>query len=209
MAILRGTNPSVKDSFAIGFNVRPTPDSVTIKAFEVEETGDTIIWYKYRKTDRRMQVTVPYLADFYPAENIKFPYAYLLRIQDPVYIELLRLHGIEVEKLTDDQEFEVETFRIDEIIPARRLNQGHYTNTVKGKYAKEKILFTGGTWVVRTAQPLANLAAYLLEPQSNDGMAVWNFFDRYLIPQWEHGYYPYPVCRLIEKTELNTVREQR
>ena len=205
LTILRGTDPSVKDSFAVAFGVRPNPDNITIKAFEVEETGDTIFWNKYRKTDRKRQVTVPYLADYYPLESVKFPYAYLLRVTDSVYRDLLCLHGIQVEKLTDEQEFEVETFRIDEIISDRRLNQGHYTNTLKGKYQKEKISFPAGTWVVRTAQPLANLACYLLEPQSDDGMAVWNMFDRYLVPQWGPGYYPWPVYRIVEKTEIRTV----
>ncbi|HWB20784.1 MAG TPA: hypothetical protein VG711_10815, partial [Phycisphaerales bacterium] len=31
--------------------------------------------------------------------------------------------------------------------------------------------------LVRTAQPLGTLAVYLLEPQSEDGLATWNFFD--------------------------------
>jgi hypothetical protein len=31
--------------------------------------------------------------------------------------------------------------------------------------------------VVRTAQRLGTLAAYLLEPQSEDGLCAWNFFD--------------------------------
>jgi hypothetical protein len=205
LTILRGTDPSVKDFFAVAFGVRPNPGNITIKAFEVEETGDTIFWNKYRKTDRKRQVTVPYLADYYPWESVKFPYAYLLRVTDSVYRDLLFLHGIKVEKLMDEQEIEVETFRIDEIIPDRRLNQGHYTNTLKGKYQKEKISFPAGTWVVRTAQPLANLACYLLEPQSDDGMAVWNMFDRYLVPQWGPGYYPWPVHRIVEKTEIRTV----
>lgn len=205
LTVLRGMNPSVKDSFAVAFGVRPIPSNITINAFEVEETGDTLFWNKYRKTDRKMKVTVPYLADYYPSECIKFPFAYLLRVTDSVYRDLLQLHGIKVETLKDEQEIEVETFRIDEIITDRRLNQGHYTNTLKGKYQKEKISFPAGTWVVRTAQPLANLAAYLLEPQSNDGMAVWNMFDRYLVPQWGQGYYPWPVYRVVEKTEMNTV----
>jgi hypothetical protein len=29
------------------------------------------------------------------------------------------------------------------------------------------------------AQPLGNLAFYLLEPQSDDGLVTWNFFDDY------------------------------
>ena len=64
--------------------------------------------------------------------------------------------------------------------------------------------FPAGTIVVRTAQPLGNLIAYLLEPQSNDGLVFWNFFDRYLVPQWGSGYNPYPVYKVLNKTEINT-----
>jgi hypothetical protein len=56
------------------------------------------------------------------------------------------------------------------------------------------------------AQPLANLAAYLLEPQSNDGLMTWNFFDRYLVPQWGTGYNQYPVFKVLEKADLKTVK---
>jgi hypothetical protein len=204
-SIRRGTDPSVRDSFALVYRGRPTPNPITIKAYEVEETGDTLFWNKYRKTDRRMQVTVPYLADYYPSTCTKIPYAYLVRVTDPLCRDFLYLHGIHVEKLAAEHELDVETFRIDAINPARRLNQGHYTNMVKGQYIKEKITFPSGCWVIRTAQPLANLAAYLLEPQSDDGMAVWNMFDRYLVPQWGPGYYPWPVYRVVKKTELKTV----
>jgi dipeptidyl-peptidase-4 len=208
-ALLRGADPSVRDSFALVYKGRPTPTPITIKAFEVEETGDTLFWNKYRKTDRKIKVTVPYLAEYYPSESIKFPYAYLLKVTDPVYRDFLRLHGIQVETLAVEQEIEVESFLIDAIIHVRRLNQGHYTNTVKGKYRKEKISFPAGCGVIRTSQPLANLAAYLLEPQSDDGMAVWNMVDRYLVPQWGPGYYPWPVCRVVEKTELKTISGER
>lgn len=29
------------------------------------------------------------------------------------------------------------------------------------------------------AQPLTNLIFYMLEPQSDDGLVTWNFFDEY------------------------------
>jgi dipeptidyl-peptidase-4 len=203
-AIQRGLHPSSVDSFAIGFVKKPTPSSITIKAYEVEETGDTLFWNKYRKTDRKITVTVPYLADFHPSENIRFPYAYLMSLEDPAFTEFLRMHGIKTEKLLADQECEAEAFRIEAITPAARLNQGHYTNTIRGKYTREKMIFQKGSCVIRTAQPLANLAAYLLEPRSDDGMAVWNMFDRYLVPQWGPGFYMYPVFRIVEETELKT-----
>jgi hypothetical protein len=69
---------------------------------------------------------------------------------------------------------------------------------------KDTIDFLPGTYVIRMAQPLANLAAYLLEPQSNDALVLWNFFDRYLVPQWGRGFNEYPVYRLMQKTDLKT-----
>jgi hypothetical protein len=40
--------------------------------------------------------------------------------------------------------------------------------------------FRKGDFKVDMAQPLANLIFYLLEPQSDDGLLTWNFFDTYL-----------------------------
>jgi hypothetical protein len=69
---------------------------------------------------------------------------------------------------------------------------------------KEVKEFPAGTVVVRTAQPLGSLIAYLLEPQSNDGLMTWNYFDRYLVPQWGGAYNPYPVYKIISPLELKT-----
>jgi hypothetical protein len=99
----------------------------------------------------------------------------------------------------------VERFEISELKGATRLNQGHYTNTIDGKFIKTSVSFPSGTLIIKTAQPLANLAAYLLEPQSNDGLMTWNFLDRYLVPQWGTGYNPYPVYKLLSPVELKTL----
>jgi len=52
------------------------------------------------------------------------------------------------------------------------------------------------------AQPLANVASYLLEPESDDGLLVWNFFDRYIVPQWGRGTLVYPVYKLMKPANL-------
>ncbi|MFZ0281048.1 MAG: M14 family metallopeptidase [Bacteroidales bacterium] len=203
-SIQRGLNPSVKDSFAIKYKVRPIPEKVTIKTYEVEYAGETDGWKRYQKTDRQKTVTVPYFIDYYPTENVKFPFAYLLTVHDPAIIDLLKIQGIKTEELTEASKIEVDRFEISDLRAAPRLNQGHYTNTIQGKFIRESIVFPEGTIVVRTAQPLANLAAYLLEPQSNDGLVTWNFLDRYLVPQWGMGYNPFPVYKVMGKTELKT-----
>jgi hypothetical protein len=48
-------------------------------------------------------------------------------------------------------------------------------------------------FVVRAAQPLGILALYLLDPQSDDGLATWNFVDPWL----RLG--RFPVSRVVER----------
>ena len=202
--IARGESPAVTDSFAIEYDVRPLPDKITIRTYEAEVVNEANGRKNYRKTDRQVDMTVPYFIDFYPTKNVKFPFAYLITTMDPAVTALLKMHGIKLEKLTADTKINAERFEISDLKAAARLNQGHYTNTISGRFTGETITFPAGTIVVRTAQPLANLVVYLLEPQSNDGMVVWNFFDRYLVPQWGMGYNPYPVYKVLDKVDLKT-----
>jgi dipeptidyl-peptidase-4 len=202
--IQRGLNPAVTDSFAIEYKVRPAPEKVIIQTYEAEFVTDENGRRRLQKSDRQKTVTVPYYIDFYGTKNVKFPFAYLVTTHDPEISGLLKTHGILLEELAIDSKIEVERFEISELKGSTRLNQGHYMNTIKGRFIKEFVAFRAGTLVIRTAQPLANLAAYLLEPQSNDGLLTWNFLDRYLVPQWGMGYNPYPVYKVIDKTDLKT-----
>jgi hypothetical protein len=203
--IARGENPTVTDSFAIDYKVRPAPEKVTIRTYEAELKGETNGWKNYTRTDRQKDVTVPYYIDYYPVKNVKFPFAYIITTHDPLITGLLKIHGIKTEELAADTRIDVQRFEISELKGAGKLNQGHHTNTINGKYIDGPIDFPAGTIVVRTAQPLANLAAYLLEPQSNDGMVVWNYFDRCLVPQWGNGYNAYPVYKVMTKVDLKMV----
>jgi hypothetical protein len=73
-----------------------------------------------------------------------------------------------------------------------------------GKFVNAAVDFPTGTVVIRMDQPLANVAAYLLEPESDDGLLKWNFLDRYLVPQWGSGFNPYPVCKIMKNISLKT-----
>jgi murein tripeptide amidase MpaA len=203
--IERGMNPSVADSFGIEFKVKPAPRLVTVQTFEADSVTDSNGRGGYKKSDRQKNVTIPYYIDYYASKSVKFPFAYLITVIDQHVTDLLKLHGIKLEKLKENSAISVDQFIISEIKGSPRLIQGHYTNTVKGSFKREVVSFPAGTIVVRTAQKLADVAAYLLEPQSNDGLLTWNFFDRYLVPQWGMGYYPFPVCKVMENIRLETI----
>jgi len=207
-SIVRGENPSVADSFAIEYDVKPAAEKVTIRTYEAEIKSETDGWKNYTRTDRQKDVTIPYFINYYATMNVKFPFAYVLSTHDPEINALLKLHGIKTEVLLSDTTLKVQWFEISELKAAPRLNQGHYTNSIKGKYITGNVAFPAGTIVVRTAQPLGSLAAYLLEPQSNDGLMFWNLFDRYLVPQWGGGYNIFPVYKILERAELKTAKQK-
>jgi hypothetical protein len=199
-----GTNSAVPDSFPIEYKVQPTPEKIKIRAFEVDVVTDENGREQLNKSDRKKLVIAPYLADYYATKSVSSPFAYLIKLHDPTVANLLLKHGIKVEKLTKAITLEVEAFKITDLKPADRLNQGHYTNTVKGTMQKDTVEFVAGNYVVRMAQPLANLVAYMLEPETNDALILWNYFDRYLVPQWGKGFFVYPVYRLMKTADLKT-----
>jgi hypothetical protein len=193
-----GLAPKETDTFGLDIEVQPLPGKVTVLGYEMEAPppaaeGAAGPFPRMRPTDRKKAYVMPYYADFVAKRSVRLPYAYLIPVVDPAVADKLRQHGVAVERLTAAATLEVEAFRLKDIKGAERLYQGHRTNAVKGEYAVEKRDFPEGTFLVRTAQPLGRLAAYLLEPESDDGLLVWNFFDRDIVSQWGRGAQTYPV----------------
>lgn len=116
---------------------------------------------------------------FAATRTAKAPRAYLFKYEKEIVDKLIQ-HGITVEELTADANLEVETFRVVTVNKSKRKFQGHFEMTITGKYETEKTNFPVGTILVRTSQPLGRLVFYLLEPESEDGLVTWNFFDNYL-----------------------------
>ncbi len=202
--VRRGLDPKVTDLVGVEYELKALPGPVTIHGYETEVSWQPGNRPELKKTDRKHVYTVPYYAEHSPKRSVRFPFAYLLPIPDAEVIGLLLRHGLVVEKLAEAANLEVETFLPKEIKGAERPYQGHRLNAVKGEYVVGTMEFKAGTVVVRTGQPLGCLAAGLLEPESDDGLVAWNFFDRRLATQWERGYLPLPVHKLLAPANLVT-----
>jgi len=201
--VLRGLAPKETDTFGLDIDVQALPEKVSVRGYEMEVTPREGSPYpQIKRTDRKKTYVMPYFADFVAKRTARIPYAYIIPVFDAGVLDKLRQHGIAVERLTEAVTLETEAFRLKEIKGAERLYQGHRTNAVKGEYAVEKREFPKGTLVVRTAQALGRLAAYLLEPESDDGLLVWNFFDRDIVSQWGRGGQTYPVYKLYAPQSL-------
>jgi hypothetical protein len=67
---------------------------------------------------------------------------------------------------------------VDTVIRATRPNEGHCGVRVEGHWVATNGDTTYGGFLVPTNQRFGLLAAFLLEPASEDGYTTWNFFDR-------------------------------
>jgi len=200
--IQRGLNPSENDTFAIETELKPLERPVSVRGWEMEILQQESGRPRVKKTDKKKTFTMPYYANFVPKRTIPIPFAYLTTLSDSTIITKLQQHGIVLERLTQPATLEVQVFQVNEIKGAERLYQGHRMNSVKGEYVLEKRDFPKGTLLISTAQSLSNVISYLLEPESDDGLVVWNFFDRYLVPQWRRTPQTYPVYKLLKPVNL-------
>ncbi|MBU4493704.1 MAG: hypothetical protein KJ874_00210 [Acidobacteria bacterium] len=205
--IQTGMNPTEKDLWALEYDVRPLKEPITLIGYEMEiEEVEGRRFPRVTKTDRIKTYLLPFYADYFAKKTIRRPYGYFLTVRDEAVIHKLLQHGVVVEQLLEPVKLEVETYAVKELKANPRLYQGHYMNSVTGEYAVETREFPAGTIFVGTGQPLGLVASYLLEAESDDGLVVWNYFDKYLASQWGRGQLEYPVCRLLTPTPLVKVK---
>ena len=196
-AIARGGQSTEPGEFGLAWSQQPLPQLLTIQGYEMELSEGPNGRVRVKPTEtKKTYAGVPYLAKPVASRSVKLPRGYLIASPEPALLSKLRQHGIVVERLSATATVVVEGFRVTSLEGAEQLNQGHYTNTVKGEYFEETRRFPAGTAVVPIGQRLGALAATLLEPESDDGLLVWNAFDRALSIQWGSGPREYPVFRV-------------
>jgi hypothetical protein len=187
----------------VEYELRPLPKPVEILVGEVKQEVNP-------RNQRPMTVAIedsykPELMDDYayfaPTRSVPMARLYVLPAVaafQPI-VDKLKQHGIVVEETTAPLETEVSSFMVQEVTRAPKPFQGHNEVKLKGQYAAEKVTLPAGSRVVRLAQPLGLLAAYLLEPESDDGLTDWNFMD-----QWLEVGKPAPVRKVMTNVKIAT-----
>lgn len=127
------------------------------------------------RTGEIVPMKMPDYGIFKPTEREDVPWAYLFDNEHAA--EILRTHGIAVEKLDADTKLDAERFAVKDETHAEHEFQHHHEVTVLGKWKSSSETFPAGTFLVRTNQPLARLIFYLLEPRSDDGLVNWNVLE--------------------------------
>jgi hypothetical protein len=144
--------------------------------------------------------SITYFAAFKDTVSSTLPRGYILPAAMDTIIQLLKQQGIIVSRLEKDQMFFGESFHIEKWNKSPRKFEGHFMASVEGSFKKHDFIAKKGDYLVDMAQPLANLIFYLLEPQSDDGLLAWNFFDKKLASDIDQSKsFDYPVFKYFKK----------
>src|SRR5215210_3676644 len=189
-------------------------DSVTVRSTLAPPTQELVIaevthpagegnsgFAKRQRTGVYRSIRMPVFDRFAALRNEAMPEAYLVPPRFGNIVELLRAQGIAVDSLTYESRLAAHEFSIDSLITGP-LFEGHRTVQAEGQWnsGSADTLVKAGWYLIRTRQPLGVLAAYLLEPASEDGVVTWNLLDRELQP---HA--PYPILRTLSAAGLPAV----
>ena len=128
------------------------------------------------------------------------PFGYIFPASLKSVADKLEEHGIKVLPLNRKLKVEAEQFSITKFTKSQRASYGnHNTVSIDGYFVAKSFTAEAGSYYVDMRQPLAWLIFYMLEPQSDDGLLFWNYFDDYLIAKGvEKGNVPYPVLKVMK-----------
>lgn len=181
---------SPRESVVIRSRLVPCPGTHTVLGYEEDFSGP-----RPASTGRPRDYQVRLVDCFEPDKTVIRPAGYLIPRDERLngVIDTLRLHGVTVRELDAGKPIPCQRYTITKATPASRPFQGHVLATVEVTAAPSRAEVRQGDWYVTTAQPLGNLVVYLLEPESEDGLATWNFFDAWLYAGAE-----FPVVRVLD-----------
>ncbi len=187
--IVSGARPMI----ALRSALPATAPSVPVRYEILERTGDSTrtqagVPRGLRRTGRIVTRSMPVFDRFVPALSVTIPDAYWFT--DSSVARRLQLHGVRVDSVGTTRAARVQRFVVDSVVKAPRPFQGHNEVRLTGLWSDAGAMPAGG-YLVSTHQRLGRVAAYLLEPESDDSFATWNAFDSVIAPGR-----PYPVLRV-------------
>ncbi len=189
------------------------PQMIDLLAVESKTLFSTITNGNYVEwTGKPVTLKVPYLQMNETTLSVRPPRAYWIPPAWNEVIDRLAIHGIEMEKLAEAKEVEVEMYRMKAPKLANQPFEGHITVTATSAIERRKQLFPPGSVRVSTDQPLGALAVLLLEPNSEDSFFQWGFFLEILSPtEYVEAYVMQPMAErmLAEDAQLKSEFEAK
>ena len=180
---------SLQKSFPLSWKLNETIyDMLTFKGYAAKYKPSTVSAADRLYYDRNEPYTkqIKYWNKFEPLVTIEKPIAYIIPKAWDKVIALLKLNGVKVQQLVNDEQIAVDTYYIQDYKTSARPYEGHYLhNNIQLMTKPQQQKFYSGDYIVYVNQPQNRYIVETLEPQATDSFFTWNFFDS-ILDQKEH-----------------------
>ncbi len=180
-AIRAASNDVDEPRVPIRSKITDHPFEMAIPFEVLKATGDSTrtqagVPLGIRRTGRYISQVMPVYVTFDPTMFIEKPAAYWVPAADTAPLRLLREHGLVLTQANGATGYRASEFVVDSVAKSARPFQGHTETHLTGRW-RDATLPADEGYIVSARGRLGPLTAYLLEPQSDDGLVDWNFFD--------------------------------
>lgn len=162
-------------------SLKTTP--LLFKGYEAEYKPSEISGFDRLYYDRTQpfEKTIPFYNNYIPDAVVTKPDAYIVPQAWWQVTDLLRLNGVQLQRLIEDKTIEVESYYIEKYDTRAQPYEGHYLHSsVQVRKVVQTRKFYKGDFVINTNQDCNYFIMQVLEPQANDSYFNWNFFDAIL-----------------------------
>ncbi len=169
------------DYLPLAYGTKDTSTNILFKGIKFRKdsswiSGTTKIVYTGEKEDMQ----IPYYNQLTVTDSVSVPIAYLIPKEwgewDNI-IDRIKLHGIEVDQLEEDNVFEVTKYKFKNIKFANSSYESHQRVDCDYDVYQETDTIPQGTYIIKTDQRTIRVLVNLLEPKSGDSFLRWGFFN--------------------------------
>jgi hypothetical protein len=137
-------------------------------------SGDKVVrWTE----EPKLYSNLPVIANTQPVITVTRPVAYYIPPQWAEVINRLSLHGIRMTRLNKPTSITAQQYQFSKPIFSSADYEGHQTVSAQTTLHKITTHLPAGSVRIPTDQPLGDLAMLLLEPQAEDSLFYWGFFN--------------------------------
>lgn len=164
---------------AFGFATRfAPPESLEVLVGQVNRVEQDGAPPRFVQMPGATPERMPVCRAFVATEHLDLPGAWAILDPSADVLDRLQRHGIAVQRLAAATKVTAARFAVTAKKKPKRPFQGHQELVLDGAWQPAAAIeLPAGTAIVDRHQRLARVAATLLEPQSEDGLSNWNFFE--------------------------------
>ncbi|MFB3057156.1 MAG: M14 family metallopeptidase [Ignavibacteriaceae bacterium] len=162
----------------VGFKESGRYEMIDFKGYEYYRDSSKISGSnKLVYTDVKKNFKIKHFNDIVPLDSVMLPKAYLIPKEWSKLVDILEIHGIQVNYLKVDSIFEVTKYRFKNVKFANSSYEGRQRVDLEYDLIREKRTVPSGTFYIPLNQRTIRIIANLLEPKSSDSFIRWGFMN--------------------------------